>query len=564
MLGILVVAVVGLLAAAGLQGSIDRVRAQLDGVPGTVMVDGCEWKSGSEEWACSGEFVSEDGTLRILDIELLQWFSERPLEPVPARVSGDSSFYAYPVGGSSYWVDIVGGVVLGLMALGGLILLVVLVRVYPPVRARAAPVAGSPAAWAVSTGPRSADAALARPRAADAGSGRSRAPAVAPPMGPLPRNPVLVVLLSWYLLLAMVAGGLVLALASSDDSDGSVTGTASATVIAAGLGPADQIRMRWFDDTGVEWISLFTPRDPEEFSVGDRVEMRYDPARPEWARPAETSAFELGDRFQDGDRDRNEREIWTVLILTPVVGFLWAWTWRLGRWASAVRRPGQPVTVRVLTATALNVASKSPPGALYLDVRDEEGTVWYQKATWHRRLVPFAMADVALRQRRIQAQSETRFGGPVTGDDHELPERLPAVYAAVEREERPNAVVRRCWGPRPMLVVDIPHVGRIWPSGPARRTTPDHYYLVDQFQPYRVGKWSAGESTWVVLVPFVALVAILWSFAGPVAAASVPVLFGSLWLLLGAGPVRGVYSYTPDESQVRQLRQALARRPVDG
>jgi hypothetical protein len=197
-------------------------------------------------------------------------------------------------------------------------------------------------------------------------------------------------------------------------------------------------------------------------------------------------------------------------------------------------------------------------------VRDEQGTVWYQKATWHRRLVPFAMADVARRQRRIQAQSETRFGGPVTGDDHELPERLPAAYAAVEREERPNALARRCWGPGPMLVVDLPHVGRIWPA-----STPDTASrATTSWTPSTRLGWSevyrggASPSTAILLGGL--LLVKMWSLAGPVAAASVPVLFGSLWLLLGAGPVRGVYSYAPDESQVRQLRQALARRPVDG
>jgi hypothetical protein len=98
----------------------------------------------------------------------------------------------------------------------------------------------------------------------------------------------------------------------------------------------------------------------------------------------------------------------------------------------------------------------------------------------------------------------------------------------------------------------------------ARHSEPRNYKL-DAFNPARLGEvYRGGASPSTAILLGGLLLVKMWSLAGPVAAASVPVLFGSLWLLLGAGPVRGVYSYAPDESQVRQLRQALARRPVDG
>jgi hypothetical protein len=74
--------------------AVDTLRVQyLDGVPGQVTVRHCE----AEErgWSCTGEFVADDGRLRVSDVRILSLQDEQPREPVRTLISGASARVAH-------------------------------------------------------------------------------------------------------------------------------------------------------------------------------------------------------------------------------------------------------------------------------------------------------------------------------------------------------------------------------------------------------------------------------------------------------------------------------------
>jgi hypothetical protein len=537
LLGLLVLLCVPL---ALLGDGIDEVRAQL-GESGTVTVHECKWRPGNENWKCYGEFVSDDGSLVISDIELYGGWSERPQHAVPAQVSGESAVVAREPG----W----GGVLVLILVIGVFTYLsVVVMRTVfekdapdPPVRSR------PPEAFPVPLPPLEATPVSPVPVASPvppAGESPQVPPTESSPMrleappvrrldasvdvlrvGPLSRNPVMAVVLAWYLLLAAAVVAMAVTVLSSEDPATSLTEVTSARVVAVGLGETQQIRVDWTDHTGQDRQTRLTPREVGSYEVGDTVELHYHPDRPHDPYPVSTVAFEEAHSFQ-------HNEPWAVIVLVPAAGLLCVWTWRLGHWALGARRAARPVRVRVMTGTARDLGigprlpGDRPPYALWLEIRDQRGNACRQRVIWHRRLVAFVVAE-----------SEQR--GPQAFPDH------------TESDGRPNAVARRCPGERPMYIVDVPHVGRLWPAGRARRSEPFHTRMAD-FAPEKVGDRSHLALAWVVLVVFGSFVVFLTvGIAGPVAAASVPLVFGSLWLLLGGGPIGGVYSYRPRESHLR-------------
>jgi hypothetical protein len=558
MVGRLLVALLGVLVLlcvplALVGQGIDEVRAW-SGRSGAVTVDECRWVPGNQYWKCYGEFVSDDGSLVIEDIELYGGWSERPQDPVPAQVSGESAVVARKPFG---W----DGVLILAFVIGVFVYLVVawLRAVFerdapePSVRSRlpesfpvplrpleATPMSPTPVACPV---PPSGESPPAAP--SESATMRLQAPSVRridasvelPRTGPLPRNPVMTVVVAWCLLLSAAVAAMAVTVLSSEDPATSLSEIASARVVAVGLGGTQQVRMDWTDHTGQHWQTTLTPREAGSVAVGDTVELRYHPDRPHDPYPVSTVAFEEAFTFQ-----RNEP--WAVTILVPASGLLCVWLWRLAHWASVVRRPGRPVRVRVVAGTARDLGvgpglpADRPPYALWLEIRDQRGDIWQQRVVWHRRLVAFAVAESEQHRARVYSDR-------------------------TESEGRPNAIARRCPCQRPMFVIDIPYVGRLWPAGRARRSEPFHTRMGD-FAAEKVGDRShlaAALAGLVVLGPTV--VFLMVGIAGPVAAASVPVVFGSLWLLLGGGPIGGVYSYRPRESHLRQVRQGLVGHGAD-
>jgi hypothetical protein len=118
----------GALVSAGLFLSlawtaIDVVRAQyLGGIEGTVTVEECRLSEAGEaselEWECIGEFISDDGSVRIPGVEIQPALPERPTAPVDALVSGPSAGVAQLPEPTRAWVSVAAPVVFAWLAVG--------------------------------------------------------------------------------------------------------------------------------------------------------------------------------------------------------------------------------------------------------------------------------------------------------------------------------------------------------------------------------------------------------------------------------------------------------------
>ncbi|MEH1164329.1 hypothetical protein V6V47_02955 [Micromonospora sp. CPCC 205539] len=106
-----------------LTSGIDNLRAERQGVGGTLTITRCamdEWGKG-DPWWCHGTFVSDDGTLRISDVKYGFYSPEDPRTPgerldVDVLVAGPGSSTAWPPGKEWQPSLIVG--VLGLILTG--------------------------------------------------------------------------------------------------------------------------------------------------------------------------------------------------------------------------------------------------------------------------------------------------------------------------------------------------------------------------------------------------------------------------------------------------------------
>jgi hypothetical protein len=101
----------------------------------------------------------------------------------------------------------------------------------------------------------------------------------APPVGREPRNPVMVLVLGWYLLLIGATALLVMAMVPGARNEVVVM----AEIVATGVGDDEQIVAAWPDHNGEPWETVLTPRRPEEVSEGGTVKIRFDPVAREFA-----------------------------------------------------------------------------------------------------------------------------------------------------------------------------------------------------------------------------------------------------------------------------------------
>jgi hypothetical protein len=218
-----------------------------------------------------------------------------------------------------------------------------------------------------------------------------------------------------------------------------------------------------------------------------------------------------------------------------------AWSVRLARWALGTRSSPQPVAVTVLVATPVSgsFGFDPEPAALWLRLRFPEGTIWYQRAIWSRRLMARALREEASDR--------------------------PRVFGSGDADGAIAASARRCPGEGLMCLIDVPGVGRIWPAGVARRREPSSYRL-DGVDPARLGEeFRGGAASVVQLVLGAILVGMTWAYSGSiVVAATVPVAIGSAWLLLGATPGRGLYTHHRLYREPEAQRRALALPYPDG
>ena len=90
---------------------IEQFWVERAGVEGHVIVADCK-QGGRGSWDCSGNFVSDDGTIRIEGVSIKQSFGNRPAyrSELPAKVAGPSADTAYTEGSQWIWPALGAGV----------------------------------------------------------------------------------------------------------------------------------------------------------------------------------------------------------------------------------------------------------------------------------------------------------------------------------------------------------------------------------------------------------------------------------------------------------------------
>lgn len=472
---------------------IDGVRASYGGVAGAVTVEDCRWESGrSGGWLCSGSFRSDDGTVQIDQITVNPWLDEWPQEPVPARVSGASASYARAEVRPYQWVQhlLAGTALFGVAGWLGRSLL-------------AAPDRGARRRSA------GAGMAAARPGLAGEGTAATRPVAVLPIPLP-PPQPVQLVsggtaggigrsfpvrVVAGYLVLLAATAGFTWSLAAWNRAqDALLSAEVPAEVVGTHLGRDDRIEVAWTDHTGVDWLSRFTPRDPDHLSVGDVIQVRFNPSaeEPGVVYPVEVDAYELP------PRDRN---MWSAMLLLPGMLLAVTWTVRLGRWGLGTAGRRLQIIVDILAATPRFAYRTEPePAAFWLRLRRGDGSIRYQRALWSRRLAAMAISAAD--------------GVPATA--------------------------RRCPGLRRMYVVDLPGVGRVWPTSTARARPPSFYEL-HRLSPGRRGLVQRPVRNLVLGgLGLVMLAGLALPLVGGYGLGYLAVLVVAAWLWWGATPWRGI------------------------
>ncbi|MDG4792616.1 hypothetical protein [Micromonospora sp. WMMD1082] len=81
-----------------LSGAVEGAMARYRGVAGTATITECRFSQprwGSGGWGCSGDFVSDDGSLRIHDLDIQSKLGSGSPGSLPARVSGPRATQIY-------------------------------------------------------------------------------------------------------------------------------------------------------------------------------------------------------------------------------------------------------------------------------------------------------------------------------------------------------------------------------------------------------------------------------------------------------------------------------------
>lgn len=459
---------------------ITRILGYAHRIPGVLIVEDCRWETArftSGNWACSGTFRSTDGTVEIGSLPLRQGFDSWPSTPIASWVTDPAATEALT---SVFWIPLPAG-----LALIGMAVFF------------ARPIAG----LAKEDSP-----AVHEPRPALATAGmQTLAEKEEQPVEQherLPHNRTLLRVLAWYGIFIVATAGMAWSWAEEAREHEVPRGDLVVAVVTdVQLGAEDRIAVEWEESGGSIHTARFTPVDSDAFSVGDVIELRYEPGDPASAGPVQ---------YDDFEQEIPDRIVWIALVaLLPGGTIAVLWTWQLFRWRVGRGRPAHTVRVGILasviTSTPFGTLKTTPTdgtlkthGALWLKIERETGEVRLQRVVWSRRL-----ADLAIEKRPVPA------------------------------------LARRCPGLLQMYIVDIPRVGRCWPAGRARVKEPAHISI----QPLDAGpRGFAQRSPLVVVSSALALSAMAGFFAmlaGPAAAGYILLLVIAGWHCWGAIPLRG-------------------------
>ena len=494
--------------------AIDSYRAEHGGIAGQVTVEDCVLDNTEDgpSWECSGPFVSDDGAVRIASVTLDERFREPPADgsTLAGTVAGSSAETIYTDDKRWVWTAVFAVAFFGI----GAFLLVPILRGDPDQDEVRQPV--DPEVAAASA--RAKQFLEEWAHVFQASAPVAAAPALSPVVATRTRpNVVLWKVLAGWLLLGLTIVGVLWHLAEwNRDQDGLLSATTIGTVTADHLGAQDRIEVSFLDGGGGEWWVRLTPLDADRFLTGSHIPLRYDPAEPDQAVPADAASFE------PGTRDRN---VWTGLVLAPGIVLIWAWAWRLGRWALGAGRRATPATARVHVAvlvwTPPTGNADIEPTAFWLEL-ESDGRTWYQRIIWDRRLVRWL--------------DGVRWGADGT----------PISQVRLPLEVR----LRRCPGLRRMYLVDAAGVGRLWPASTARGRPPRNYYL-SPFEPGILGSAEPVGRHVRIIVALAVVAVVGWFLAGPSGSAYLLVLIGAFQLWGGGVPWRGFYAVQPKRDAFR-------------
>ena len=111
-----IMAVLVLGAAVGsaslLSHGLDALQAQLTGTRGVIVATACE--PFAKASTCTGDFTSDDGTMRVSAMTFYPPVKQWPMEPVQAMVSSEGATLAHTDDG--WWVRVFGGVAFAILA----------------------------------------------------------------------------------------------------------------------------------------------------------------------------------------------------------------------------------------------------------------------------------------------------------------------------------------------------------------------------------------------------------------------------------------------------------------
>jgi hypothetical protein len=103
-------------AAAGaawlISHGVDSLRAQLTGTHGIIVATACE--PFAKASTCTGEFTSDDGSMRVSDVTFYPPVKEWPMAPVEAMMSSRGARLAHTDDG--WWIRFGGGLAFAIMA----------------------------------------------------------------------------------------------------------------------------------------------------------------------------------------------------------------------------------------------------------------------------------------------------------------------------------------------------------------------------------------------------------------------------------------------------------------
>ncbi|MFI5795405.1 hypothetical protein [Streptomyces sp. NPDC051677] len=172
---------------------------------------------------------------------------------------------------------------------------------------------------------------------------------------------------------ALFAAWLGLHLQRYADARDRATASAVGVVVEDDVDDEDDVRVRWTDAGGHAHVQRFGIYDTDRYTEGARFPVAYDADDP---TPKGFPA--------DGDETAAEDDLIFPVVLGGVVALLLTcvWVWRGLRFRLRVRRPGRPMTGRVLYGRRLASPWRDPRTTWLALTAPEDDRHW-QRVMWH-------------------------------------------------------------------------------------------------------------------------------------------------------------------------------------